>query len=103
MSGLRSLAQLKAVNEATYLPLTVLSPPPEEGSNLGFLAANGVRILMAGNPAYAMAFKSIYDCFAHKKNGETIGQLSQFEASPDLLNMVNQTDELIALQDKYDL
>ena len=58
---------------------------------------------MAGNPAYAMAVKSIYDCFAHLRNGGVISELSRFEASPDLLKMVNQTDELVALQDKYDL
>jgi len=103
LSGLETLSQLQAVNKATHLPLTVLSPPPEVGSNLDFLAANGVRILMAGNAAYAMAVKSIYDCFAHLKNGGVISELSRFEASPDLLKMVTHIDELVALQGKYDL
>ena len=65
------------------------------------LAGNGVRVLMAGNPAYAMAVKSIYDCFAYLKNGGDISGLSEFEASSDLLKSVTQIDELMELQNKY--
>ena len=101
LSGLKTLAQLEAVHRSTHLPLTVLSPPVEVGTNLDFLAGNGVRVLMAGNPAYAMAVKSIYDCFAYLKNGGAISGLSEFEASSDLLKSVSQIDEFIELQTKY--
>ena len=101
LSGLKTLAQLEAVHQSTHLPLTVLSPPVEVGTNLDFLADHGVRILMAGNPAYAMAVKSIYDCFAHLKNGGSVSGLSEFEASSELLKSVIQIDELIELQNKY--
>ena len=51
----RGRADIAAVHQATSLPLCVLNPPPEARNDAAFLAANGVRILMLGNPTYAVA------------------------------------------------
>ena len=99
--GLRTREQLAAVHEATNLPLTVLGPPADMMNDRAFLAAKGVRILMLGNPAFAMAVKAVYDCLKHLKDGGALEDLAQQQASPDLLRAVNRTDEFIALQEKY--
>ncbi len=74
--GLRTREQLEAVHQATSLPLTVLSPPADMVNDRAFLAANGIRILMLGNPAFAVAVKAIYDCLNHLKDGGAMEELS---------------------------
>lgn len=99
--GLRTREQLQAVHEATSLPLTVLSPPADMMNDRAFLATNGIRILMLGNPAFAIAVKAIYDSLKHLKDGGAVEDLAQQQATPDLLRAVNRADEFIAMQEKY--
>jgi carboxyvinyl-carboxyphosphonate phosphorylmutase len=99
--GLRTREQLEAVHQTTSLPLTVLSPPPALMHDRAFLAANGVRVLMLGNPAFAIAVKALYDCFKHLKDGGALEDLADQHASSDLLRAVNRTDEFIQLQQRY--
>ena len=101
LAGLRTRVQLEAVHQATPLPLTVLSPPDDMMKDMVFLAANGVRILMAGNPSFGMAVQAVYDCFKHLKEGGAVEDLASREASPELLRQVNRTDEFIQLQQRY--
>ena len=101
LAGLRTRDQLEAVHQATPLPLTVLSPPDDMMKDMVFLAANGVRILMAGNPSFGMAVQAVYDCFKHLKEGGALEDLASREASPELLRQVNRTDEFIQLQQQY--
>ena len=101
LAGLRTRVQLEAVHQATPLPLTVLSPPDDMMKDMVFLAANGVRILMAGNPSFGMAVQAVYDCFKHLKEGGALEDLASREASPELLKQVNRTDEFIQLQQQY--
>ncbi len=101
LAGLRTRVQLEAVHQATPLPLTVLSPPDDMMKDMVFLAANGVRILMAGNPSFGMAVQAVYDCFKHLKEGGALEDLASREASPELLRQVNRTDEFIQLQQQY--
>jgi carboxyvinyl-carboxyphosphonate phosphorylmutase len=99
--GLRTREHLEAVHQATSLPLTVLSPPPALMHDRAFLAANGVRILMLGNPAFAVAVKALYDCFKHLKDGGALEDLADKQASADLLRAVNRTEELLHWQQRY--
>ena len=101
LTGLRTREQLEAVHQATQLPLTVLSPPEDIRNDPEFLAANGVRIVMAGNPAFSVAVKAVYDCLKHLKDGGGPDELAAKEASPELLREVNRTDEFIQLQERY--
>jgi len=101
LSGLRTREQLVAVHQATSLPLTVLTPPADLIDDRAFLAANGIRILMLGNPAFAVAVKAVYDCLKHLKDGGALEELSNEQASADLLRAVNHTDEYINLQQQY--
>ena len=89
------------MHRATPLPITVLSPPDGLLKDKDFLTANGVRIVMAGNPAFGMAIQSIYDAFKHLKEGGDIDDLTPKEANSQLLRQVNRTDEFIELQEKY--
>jgi oxaloacetate decarboxylase len=99
--GLRTCEQLEAVHQATSLPLTVLSPPPALMNDRAFLAANGVRVLMLGNPAFAIAVKALYECFKHLKDGGALEDLADQHASADLLRVVNRTEEFLQWQQRY--
>ncbi len=101
LAGLRTRQQLEAVHQATPLPLTVLSPPDDMMNDRPFLAANGVRILMAGNPAFGTAIQAIYDSLKHLKEGGAVADLAPREASAELLRQVNRTDEFVRLQEQY--
>ena len=56
---------------------------------------------MLGNPAFAVAVKAVYDCLKHLKDGGALEELSNEQASADLLRAVNHTDEYINLQQQY--
>ena len=99
--GLRTREQLEAVHQATSLPLTVLGPPPDLLHDRAFLAVKGVRVLMLGNPAFAVAVKAVYDCFKHLKDGGAVEDLSDKQASADLLRGVNRTDDFLQWQQRY--
>jgi len=101
LAGLKTRAQLEAVHQATPLPLTVLSPPDNMMDDMDYLAANGVSIVMAGNPAFGMAIQAIYDSFKHLKDGGSVADLAPREASAELIRQVNRTDEFIQLQEQY--
>ena len=87
--------------DAPILPLCVLNPPPEARNDAAFLAANGVRILMLGNPTYAIAVKAIHDALQRPKEGTALEELKELQAPPDLLRAVNRTEELIQWQQEY--
>jgi oxaloacetate decarboxylase len=97
----RGRADLAAVHQATSLPLCVLNPPPEARNDSAFLAANGVRILMLGNPTYAIAVKAIYDALKCLQEGTALEDIKELQAPPDLLRAVNRTEEFIQWQQEY--
>jgi oxaloacetate decarboxylase len=97
----RGRPDLEAVHQATPLPLCVLNPPADVRNDSRFLAANGVRILMLGNPTFAVAVKAIYDSLKHLKEGGALEELQDRQASQDLLRAVNRTDEFRQQQREY--
>jgi len=97
----RGRADLEAVHQATSLPLCVLNPPADVRNDLPSLAANGVRILMLGNPTFAVAVKAIYDSLKHLHEGGGLEALQDRQASPTLLRAVNRTDEFMQQQREY--
>jgi carboxyvinyl-carboxyphosphonate phosphorylmutase len=97
----RGRTDIEAVHQATSLPLCVLNPPPEVRNDPSFLAANGVRILMLGNPIFAVAVKAIYDSLKHLQEGGALEALQDRQASQDLLRTVNRTEEFRQLQREY--
>ena len=97
----RGRPDLEAVHHATSLPLCVLNPPPDVRNDPHFLAATGVRILMLGNPTFAVAVKAIYDSLKHLKEGGAVEELQDRQASQDLLRAVNRMDEFIQRQRAY--
>ena len=94
-------ADIAAVHQATSLPLCVLNPPPDARNDAAFLAANGVRILMLGNPTYAIAVQAIYDALKCLKEGTALEDLKELQAPPKLLRAVNRTEELMQWQQDY--
>ena len=101
LTGTRSRDQIEAVHQATALPLCVLSPPADIRNDPGFLDANRVRILMLGNPTFAVAVKAIHDSLKHLGDGGALEELDNRLAPPDLLRSVNRTEEFLRLQDEY--
>ena len=100
LTGSSSREQLEAVHSVTSLPLCVLNPPADARNDQAFLDEN-MRILMLGNPTYAVAVKAIYDSLSHLKDGGALEDLSGNQATPELLRQVNRTDEFIALQERF--
>ena len=100
LTGAQSREQIEAVHKATSLPLCVLSPPADARDDQAFLDSN-IRILMLGNPAFAVAVKAIHDSLKHLKDGGAMEDLAGQQASPDLLRQVNRTDEFLALQERH--
>ena len=101
LTGVQSREQIEAAHRATSLPLCILNPPLEARNDAAFLAANGVRILMLGNPTFAVAVKAIYDSLLHLKDGGAMEDLAERQASPGLLRSVNRTDEFMKLQEEF--
>ena len=101
LTGSRSREQLEAVHGVTSLPICVLSPPADIRNDPAFLAANGVKILMLGNPTFAVAVKAIFDSLQHLKDGGPMEELGDRQASPELLRLVNRTDEFLQWQQQY--
>ena len=97
----RGRPDLDVVHQATSLPLCVLNPPPDVRNDPGFLAASGVRILMLGNPVFAVAVKAIHDSLKHLQEGGALEELRDRQASQDLLRAVNRTDEFMQQQREY--
>ena len=100
LTGSRSREQIEAACGVTSLPLFVLNPPADARNDQDFLDSN-MRILMLGNPTYAIAVKAIRDSLQHLKDGGAMEDLAERQASPDLLRQVNRTDEFMGLQERY--
>jgi len=97
----RGRLDLEAVHQATSLPLCVLNPPPDVRNDPRFLAASGVRILMLGNPVFAVAVKAIHDSLKYLQEGGALEELRDRQASQDLLRAVNRADEFMQQQREY--
>ena len=100
LTGVSSREQIEEARQATTLPLCVLNPPADARNDQAFLDAN-MRILMLGNPTYAIAVKAIYDSLKHLKDGGALDELGDRLAAPELLRRVNRTDEFVELQERY--
>lgn len=101
LTGSSSRDQLEAVHRVTTLPICVLSPPADIRNDPAFLAATGVKILMLGNPTFAVAVRAIFDSLRHLKEGGSLEELGDRQATPDLLRSVNRTDEFLQWQEEY--
>jgi carboxyvinyl-carboxyphosphonate phosphorylmutase len=97
----RGRTDLEAVHQATALPLCILNPPAEVRNDARFLAATGVRLLMLGNPIFAIAVKAIYDSLKHLHDGGALEDLRDRQASQDLLRAVNRLEEFLQQQRDY--
>jgi oxaloacetate decarboxylase len=97
----RGRPDIEAIHQATPLPICILNPPPDVRNDPRFLATNGVRILMLGNPTFAVAVKAIYDSLKHLKEGGALEELQDRQASQDMLRAVNRTDEFMQQQREY--
>ena len=101
LTGVKSREQIEAAHAATSLPITILNPPIEARNDSAFLAANGIRLLMLGNPTFAVAVKAIYDSYKHLQDGGAMEALSDSQASRELLLAVNRTNQFIQFQEEY--
>ena len=101
LTSSRSRDQLEAVHRVTTLPICVLSPPADIRNDTAFLAATGVKILMLGNPTFSVTVKAIFDSLEHLKEGGSLEELGDRQATPELLRSVNRTDEFLQWQEQY--
>ena len=101
LTGVKIREHIEAAHAATSLPITILNPPIEARNDADFLAANGVRLLMLGNPTFAVAVKAIYDTYKHLQNGGAMEDLTELQAPRELLLEVNRTSEFLQIQEEY--
>ncbi|MBM3943248.1 MAG: oxaloacetate decarboxylase [SAR202 cluster bacterium] len=92
---------IEAVHRVTSLPICILTSALQMPTDGEFLSENGVKILMLGNPTFAVAVKAIHDSLQHLRDGGMLEDLKERQAAPELLRAVNRTDEFIQWQDEY--
>jgi oxaloacetate decarboxylase len=85
---------IDAVHAVTDLPLCVVGLTQEMAHDREFLDRNRVRIRYFGQPVYGITVKAIYDSLAHLKRGDSLEDLDDLRASPDLMNAITRLDEL---------
>lgn len=90
----RGRADIEAAARATDLPLCVLGLPRDDVADAAFLRATRIRIRYLGQPPYRMAVRALFDSFAHLKEGRDPAELSDREATAEMLRAVTKVPEL---------
>ena len=84
LAGAQTLDELRAVREATDLPLLLGGTTPEL-SNRAVLAENGVRVALQGHLPFQAAVKAVYDTLRALREGADPGALAASATSPELM------------------
>jgi carboxyvinyl-carboxyphosphonate phosphorylmutase len=93
--------EIEAIHRVARLPLLLLSPPPEVRDDPAFLAANDVKILYLGNPAFAITVKALYDCFTHLIDGGAPEDLRPLQADQELQGRVARVTEFSLIEERF--
>ena len=84
LAGAQTLDELRAVREATDLPLLLGGTTPEL-SDRAVLAENGVRVALQGHLPFQAAVKAVYDTLRALREGAEPGALAASATSPELM------------------
>ena len=84
LAGAQTLDELRAVREATDLPLLLGGTTPEL-SDRAVLAENGVRVALQGHLPFQAAVKAVYDTLRALREGAELGALAASATSPELM------------------
>ncbi len=84
LAGAQTLDELRAVREATGLPLLLGGTTPEL-SDRAVLAENGVRVALQGHLPFQAAVKAVYDTLHALREGADPGALAASATSPELM------------------
>jgi carboxyvinyl-carboxyphosphonate phosphorylmutase len=89
--GVESLDQVKAVHEASKLPIIVGSAPASIKREAFFAA--GARVLLQGHQPLAAAVKALREVYTHLYNGGAPGDLKSKIASNEEMDKLTHNDE----------
>jgi oxaloacetate decarboxylase len=79
-TGIKTRAELEAIAGATRLPI-VLGGAPEDMSDLGYLAAQRVRIALQGHAPIAAATQAVYETLKALREGQSPKNLKSLASS----------------------
>ncbi|MDB5904518.1 MAG: oxaloacetate decarboxylase, partial [Betaproteobacteria bacterium] len=88
--GVETVEQVKAVHDATKLPVIVGSAPPSIKRE--DFAAAGARVLLQGHQPVAAAVKALREVYEHLHKGGAPADLKSKIASNDEMNAVTRND-----------
>ena len=89
--GVRSPEDLEAARRATTLPLMLGGNPADVGGT-DFLAANGVRVALAGHLPVQASVKTVYDVLKHLKENGSFNAIAD-AGSDDVIALATRRDE----------
>jgi carboxyvinyl-carboxyphosphonate phosphorylmutase len=98
--GLRSRDEIEALRAVTHLPFVLGTAPPVV-QDLPYLAAQGVRIVLAGHAPFQAAVRAMYAALSAMRDGATSADLRDTVASPTLLADLLAQDGYGALIDQF--
>ncbi len=106
-----SRADIEAVHKATSLPILSTTSPTITGlsgnikQDAPFFVANGVKLVYLGvglgQPPFAMAVKAIYDALKYLKDGGSVADLKDRQATPELMRQVIRNEEFLNWEREY--
>jgi carboxyvinyl-carboxyphosphonate phosphorylmutase len=100
LTGVRSAEDLDAARKATTLPL-MLGGTPQTVGDKDFLAANGVRVALAGHLPFHAAVNTVYESLKHLKENGSFDAIAGRAASDDLMALATRRDEYGGWQKEF--
>jgi len=90
--GARTRAEIEALRGVTSLPF-VLGSTTAELQDRGWLAGQGVRVMLQGHAPFHAAARAVYDTLAALRDGATAADLSATVAPAELMRELTAQDE----------
>ena len=89
LAGIKSREQVEAVSAEVTIPI-LMGGAPEGLDDLGYLAANGVRIALQGHLPFMASVQATYDTLKALRNGTPPADLRDRTASAELIGQVTR-------------
>ena len=92
LTGVRSAEDLDAARRATHLPL-MLGGTPQAVGDTDSLAANGVRVALAGHLPFLAAVSTVYEVMKHLKENGSFDAIASITATDDLMAVATRRND----------
>jgi len=99
LAGLRRIDELRAIHEATQLPLIVGAAP--DGLDRTALAAAGVRIFLTGHQPIAAVIKTLTEVYAHFHAGGSASEIANRLATKGDMDEILKADDYARFRKEF--